>query len=845
MAPTPPSLESSISGHSPEGQYRVIRKRNRVPLSCGPCRQRKLKCNRSNPCENCVKRGDASSCSYAQPNVRKKSTPQQPALATPDDMQNRIDRLEGLVLSLMTNGSPSAGPAAAMAALSGSDSSAHYSNSVSVSANEEDGPAGLEESDTEQVTKSFGIMKVDNNKSYYISDAHWASVLNDISEVRNYFTTHKKQYEEQAEKLQASKPPTDIPGSALLFGATKPTSRAEIMASLPSKYTTDILVARYFSSYDPATHILHGPTFQVAYNRHWEDPSQTCIVWIAMLFSMMRLAMLSYHLEGDGPPEFRAKSLDMAANFRNVMAQCLMLADYTKPYRYLIETLVFHLHGDFRQTKEANVSIWILVGVIARLAMRMGYHRDSKMFPNITPFHGEMRRRIWTFVRQADLLFSFQLGLPSMLRSADSDTELPRNLYDDDFDEDCKELPPSRPPDEPTPVCFLITKARLSYVFGNVVDHTSSVHSGSYEKTMEFDAELRRARDMIPEHLIVRPMEECQHDQCPLIMSRFSVMSVYHKAQCVLHRQYLVRARDNPRFTYSRRTCIDSALELLRFQSMLHEETKPTGRLRSRHNRVTSLSCTDFLLASTIVCLDLHHGLRLQAAGRPSGDMYVWGRERREELLAAIGRCKEIWDELRDETLEAWKASGVMGVMLSKLNLGFLATENGGGVAQPFEPQDEKQNAAMTLGLLSSGMNPMNNNGPPAFADPTFKMSDPSLAQGGLGSADVATAASPFSAMFGQMPDMQLNLDWDAWDTYIQNSTFDTSNQWWPIADMQQPQPQAQQPQASIPLSPSRMPISQPFFPPQAAAAYNTASLPGVYNSADPSRQSNGRQEDM
>lgn len=68
-----------------------------------------------------------------------------------------------------------------MAALSGSDSSAHHSNSVSVSANEEDGPAGPEESDTEQVTKSFGIMKVDNNKSYYISDAHWASVLNDVS----------------------------------------------------------------------------------------------------------------------------------------------------------------------------------------------------------------------------------------------------------------------------------------------------------------------------------------------------------------------------------------------------------------------------------------------------------------------------------------------------------------------------------------------------------------------------------------------------------------------------------------------------------------------------------------
>lgn len=234
-------------------------------------------------------------------------------------------------------------------------------------------------------------------------------------------------------------------------------------------------------------------------------------------------------------------------------------------------------------------------------------------------------------------------------------------------------------------------------------------------------------------------------------------MSIYHKAQCVLHRRYLARARHNPRFTYSRRTCIDSALELLRYQSMLHEETKPSGRLRGMHNRVTSLSCTDFLLAATIICLDLHHGLQLQIAGRPSGDMYIWGRERREELLAAIRRSQEIWNELRDETLEAWKAVAVLGVMLGKLNMG---PENGTVPSAAFEPQDEKQSAAMTLGLLSSGMSPMNNGPSPAFTDPSFKMLDPSLAPGGgIGtSADIAAAPSPFGSMFGQMPDMP--LDW-------------------------------------------------------------------------------------
>lgn len=139
----------------------------------------RLKCNRTNPCENCVKRGDAASCNYAQPNSRKKNSTQQVS-NTPDDMQNRIDRLEGLVLSLMTNGSQSAGPAAAMAALSGESSTGSTRFSHDIDA-EEDGMEGAEESDTDQVTKSFGVMKMDNNKSYYISDAHWVSVLNDVS----------------------------------------------------------------------------------------------------------------------------------------------------------------------------------------------------------------------------------------------------------------------------------------------------------------------------------------------------------------------------------------------------------------------------------------------------------------------------------------------------------------------------------------------------------------------------------------------------------------------------------------------------------------------------------------
>ncbi|EED13411.1 C6 transcription factor, putative [Talaromyces stipitatus ATCC 10500] len=782
MTPTPPSTSSSVGAHSPEGQYRVVRKRNRVPLSCAPCRQRKLKCNRSHPCENCVKRGDAASCTYAQPGSRKKSSANQSSSTSPDDMQNRIDRLENLVLSLMTNGSQAAGPAAAAAALSGHDSVGSGQNYQDVEI-DEDVDGQNEESDTEAVTKSFGIMKVDNNKSMYISEAHWASVLNDIAEVRQFFQNSKKQYEEQAQKIQATRPETDTT-TMLLFGSVKAPSKAEILSSFPSRYIADMLIARFFNNRDHGPDILHVPTFQKDYNEHWKNPSASCPVWIGMLYAMMRLAMLSYYHDGEEPPEFKGKSLDMSKSFRHLMCQCLILADYTKPYPYLIETLVLHMHADFSETNEANIAIWVLVGIIARLAMRMGYHRDSKMFPNITPYQGEMRRRVWAYLRQADLLFSFQVGMPSMLRPGDTDTELPRNLFDEDFGPDSKEIPPSRPNEQATPVSYMIAKSRLSVVFGRVIEHTSLVKNAPYEVVIDIDAELRRARDMIPEHLRVLPFDECTIESTDSILMRYYVESVYHKAQVVLHRRYIGRSRENPRFTHSRRTCIDSSMELLRYQAIFYNQKLPGGRLLSKI-RDNSINNSNYLLSATVICLDLYQSMQLQAAGRPSGDVYIWGRERRDEMLAAIRQARDIWQAQSDESMESWKAAGMMTVMLEKLNV-TPAPPSGdmNGTPSMLDVPDEKQSAAMTLGLLSSGMSPGDTG--TGFTDP-FKSPDSVLSPTALGgtSSDTMGFSSPFN-MLGQMPDMQ--LDWNAWDSYIGNTSLDNNNSsnnpLWPMFDL-------------------------------------------------------------
>ena len=73
-----------------------------------------------------------------------------------------------------------------------------------------------------------------------------------------------KQYDEQVEKVQASKNKPDcLSGAALIFGAVKPPTESEIMSSFPSKYTTDILVNRFFATHDPCISKLSCPSFLV------------------------------------------------------------------------------------------------------------------------------------------------------------------------------------------------------------------------------------------------------------------------------------------------------------------------------------------------------------------------------------------------------------------------------------------------------------------------------------------------------------------------------------------------------------------------------------------------------
>ncbi|THZ28210.1 hypothetical protein D6C89_02776 [Aureobasidium pullulans] len=853
MTPTPPTTNSSTGASPDNGQFRVVRKRNRIPLSCAPCRHRKLKCNRGHPCDNCTKRGDTTSCVYASPSARKKPGIHHVPTGTPDDMQNRIDRLESLVLSLMTNGSQAAGPSAAHAAINSSRSNS-LGTSISMpldphrdSIREVEG----EDSDINDVAQDIGIMKIDGAKAFFVPDAHWFAILSDIAEVKNYFASHKEQYQEQFRKVQASKQ-DDVSGS-FLFKGPRLNNKTEVLVTLPDKNAVDDLVKRYFQSYDPAVHIIHGPTFQGQYDRHWQNPNETPVTFLALLYGMMTLALQSYTRAGDEPPEYQGRTRDLSISFKRLTAQCIVLADVTQPMPQLVEALILHIQAEHSSSSDAETGILLLVNLCTRLAMRMGYHRDSGPYPSVSPFTAEMRRRVWTFVRQADLLFSCQFGLPPMVRSDNTDSELPHNIFDDEFTEDMKSLPQSRSESEVTPASYMIAKARLISCFGKIVDRIQSVSSPpAYEEIMRLDAQLREARTQIPPHLQMKSPSELATVAPNLIMQAYALELIYLKSQCMLHRKFIARGRDSPRYAYSRRTCIDASMEMLAHQATLYMESQDGGKLRSVKWNISSLTTHDFLLAAMIVCLDLYHTSESDrsavktSSSSPSSPLTgdVWTQDRREHMITALQTCAQIWESLRDKSMEAYKASTQLRVMLGKLKSqeqqqtamiggreqqlrsanqygvrghSFGAFPNGQVSDIVDDEVPPEHSAAMTLGLLSSGgvspnagfasNNPtslgMETRGYPAsmaglLNEPMSERTGLTPQYGGVdvnGPQTVQGAASPFTQLFGATAP---EVDWGAWDSYVQGDPM----QMWsmnletnPLDAQQTQQQQAQQAQ--------------------------------------------------
>ncbi|KAI1117292.1 hypothetical protein F5Y14DRAFT_377490 [Nemania sp. NC0429] len=611
---------SGQSPHVPSSALSVPPKRTRVLLSCHPCRSSKLKCNRATPCGQCLKRGKPDACAYA-PRIEKSK----PAKT----MAARLRRLEGMVRGMVEL-----------------DSATSSNNNAS--------------RDSAHERSTIGSIIHSERATNYVGGTHFMAILEDLEDLKAYFE------EPEAPETDVDDPHDSIIPCGLLIDLRSALrNKEELLALLPDKNVMDRLMNRYFNSNSPSQHIIHVPTFTRQYNEFLQDRHNTDIHWIATLFMILALGIFfstfqaPHELELDSP----GSPMDRFRQYRDACGWALLWGNYAQPGPFTLHAMILYTEAEFLANRNSQMNCYLLCSTLIRLMLKMGLHRDPDNLPRITPYQGEMRRRIWNLAVQLDLLVAFHLGLPCMIHGIESDTALPRNLLDSDFGEDSTVLPPSRPMTDYTPLTYPINKARIVRGFGLVARLSHSLTLPTYAEVMRVDAQIQDVWSSVPPFMKIRPLSECITDVPMVVIQRFGLASLYQKSRCVLHRRYLVDPHPLKEHDYSRRTCLEAALALLDYQITMFEATKPGAILAQNRWFIASLAINDFLLADMVVAL----AAQQQDEDGPDWMATCTPSITKTSLIEILKHSYTIWKEFAITIADCRKAANVVRTMLRRI----------------------------------------------------------------------------------------------------------------------------------------------------------------------------------
>jgi hypothetical protein len=387
-------------------------------------------------------------------------------------------------------------------------------------------------------------------------------------------------------------------------------------------------------------------------------------MWVGLLFCLLCQTIQFHDDSRSANGTLSPPSRRLVTQYRRNIVQCLILGKYTRTVPYTVEVFFLYFQIEQVRTEGTTPDNWILLGMLVRLAMRMGYHRDPSHSSKISPFRGEMRRRMWGAIVQLDLAGSNVMGLPRMIQESQCDTAEPRNLLDEDFGPTCTELPPSRPDTFQTPILYLREKKHVLSASRRVYDLTSTTKPYSYDDVMSLDAAINDVKRAIPSALQLKPLTILTY---PVIWTRqMSLSLLLAEAQCVLHRRYLTPGRTDPHYSYSRMTCIEAALQMLDHQSTFNREKDRGGKLYEHRWKYNSLINYDFLLAATLLSVDLDHDISVEREGKVEAGLQSPEAEVRERIIKALEGSHAIWLQSCSSSKDSRLAAGVIERVLTK-----------------------------------------------------------------------------------------------------------------------------------------------------------------------------------
>ncbi|MCJ1380351.1 hypothetical protein MMC17_003454 [Xylographa soralifera] len=367
--------------------------------SCILCRQRRVRCDRKQPCSNCVKAGaDCRANTPAPPNRSKKGRLGEP-LSTAMKGHEQGFAGESVESDVFIGGTNGAG-----------------SESASEMGGERLGTS---------LSTLHGKFIVEDGKPRYVDSDLWTELgdeLQEPQEIRESSGFTRK----RASPVVSDSGVSD--GSALLL--QHGSSDAALSTSHPPPLQIFRLWQSYLDNVHPLSKLLHAPTMQHQVLEASTDPASIPKNIEALLFAIYTSAVVSLSNAECESIMGEPKAV-LSARYASATEQAMVRADFLRSADFTILQAFVLLLLVMRRKYHRN-TLFILTGVAGRIGQAIGVHRDGTAL-GLAIFETEMRRRLWWQILQLDGQSTNRCGLDISTWSKSFDSQIPSNLNDSDL----------------------------------------------------------------------------------------------------------------------------------------------------------------------------------------------------------------------------------------------------------------------------------------------------------------------------------------------------------------------------------------------------------------------------
>ncbi|KAL2835498.1 hypothetical protein BJY01DRAFT_238821 [Aspergillus pseudoustus] len=171
--------------------------------------------------------------------------------------------------------------------------------------------------------------------------------------------------------------------------------------------------------------VLNIPSFIGEYNCHWTNPGSTPTPFLAQLLLVITTAA-SFHYELSIGSTSKHGVHDHETNW--IAAAQLWLSS---------------LSTNIRSPQPQDLIATHCLLLIANRAnyVEEGYHRECALTAKISPYHREIRRRLWMTIVKLDRQTCVERGMPPTVRKEDFDILSPLNIDDEKLHESDESTP--------------------------------------------------------------------------------------------------------------------------------------------------------------------------------------------------------------------------------------------------------------------------------------------------------------------------------------------------------------------------------------------------------------------